>query len=309
MNLADFPSTDIYFQNDKGILYNSDTLKKLREIPYNSINCVITSPPYWALRDYGVKGQIGLESSFQQYLENLWSIFGEIRRILTNDGTVWVVMGDTYSGSGKGAGYNGDSKESWRFDKKPRINENIPKKSLYMIPERFAIGMIDRGWILRNKIIWHKPNAMPSSVKDRFTVDFEDIFFFTKNKKYYFKQQFEPLKSNGRGGFSNKQNSKYAQAGLVSMVNAKVNPNGKNKRTTWSITTKPFKGAHFAVFPPEIPEIAIDAGCPKGGIVLDPFIGSGTVGMVAKQMDRMWIGIELNSDYCKIAKKRIKGVR
>jgi site-specific DNA-methyltransferase (adenine-specific) len=292
-----------YFETEDGTLYNNDVLEVLKQLPDESIDCVITSPPYWALRNYGVEGQLGLEPTFQEYLEKLWEIFDEVYRVLKPTGTCWVNLGDTYSGSGKGAGYNGKSKEVWRFSKRPKIREGIPSKSLCLIPERFAIGMIERGWILRNEIIWHKPNCMPQSVKDRFTVDFEKIFFFVKQRKYYFEQQIE--------------NTQAKQIEKRMLREQRENYNGKyahiqpkrtmkrNKRTVWFINTKPFKGAHFAVFPPEIPEICIKAGCPKGGIVMDIFMGAGTTADVAEQLNRRWIGIEINEEYCEIAKKRI----
>ncbi len=301
-----FPKENRYFETENGILYCNDVLKQLAKLPDGSVDCVITSPPYWALRDYGIEGQLGLEPTFIEYLENLWQIFDEIYRVLKKSGTCWVNLGDTYYGGGKGKteGMNkagGICGGSFK-------NMDYAQKSLCMIPERFAIGMIERGWVLRNQIIWHKPNAMPQSVKDRFTIDFEKIFFFVKQRKYYFKQQFEPHKSKPHGGQivakSSDVNVQYGIGG----VDRFYKPQGRNKRTVWPITTKPFKGAHFAVFPPDIPEICIDAGCPDDGIVLDPFFGSGTTGVVAGQLCKKWIGIELNPDYCEIAKQRLTAI-
>jgi site-specific DNA-methyltransferase (adenine-specific) len=172
-----------------------------------------------------------------------------------------------------------------------------------MLPERFAIGMIDKGWILRNQIIWHKPNAMPNSAKDRFTVDFEKIFFFVKQKKYFFNQQVEKTQAKiiEKRMLKEKRenyNSKYPHIQPKRTIH-------RNKRTVWSINTKPFKEAHFAVFPPEIPENCIKAGCPEDGVVIDIFAGSGTTLEVANNLNRKWIGIELNEEYCEITKNRL----
>ena len=377
-----FPRDRIYFETDDGILYNSNILEILRYFPDESIDCVVTSPPYWGLRDYGentnliwggdpdcghkwgneivvrergtagtdntgnhskrtprqeeykrigrscVKcgawyGQLGLEPTFGMYLEHLWMIFDEIHRVLKPTGTLWVNLGDAYNGSGK-AGKNPEyqsrhtefgkpSKHKERFGI-PTNLKGYPKKCLLMIPERFAIGMIDRGWILRNQIIWHKPNAMPESTKDRFTNDFEKIFFFVKRRKYYFKQILEPYSVNSKvenyNGRAIKNYERY-MAQNPSDVKRRViesmkRKGGRNKRSVWSINTKPFKDAHFAVFPPELPKTCIEAGCPESGVVLDPFMGSGTVAIVAEQLGRKWIGIEINHNYCEIAKRRIE---
>jgi len=207
------------------------------------------------------KGQLGLEPNFDLYIKHLCDIFEEVKRTLKKEGGCWVNLGDTYSGSSVITSYR----------------STYPKKSLIMIPFRFAIEMVNRGWILRNVIIWHKPNAMPCSVKDRFTVDFEYFFFFVKNKKYYFKQQKE---------LSSK----------------------RNKRCVWPINTKPFKGDHSAVYPPELIETPIKSSCPQKGIILDPFMGSGTTALEALKQDKKFIGIELNEKYIKIAEERIKNL-
>lgn len=319
-------------------LIHGEALEELKKLDDESVDMVITSPPYWALRDYGVEGQLGLEPTFQEYINKLCDIFDEVKRVLKKEGTCWVVMGDTYGGSGNGAGgysdkstlrgYTGEktkgremAKESWCFEKAPKVNG--PQKSLCQIPSRFAIEMTNRGWILRNEIIWFKPNCMPSSVKDRFTVDFEKMFFFVKNRKYYFEQQFEvPLTNENRpsgivrnreygyqGKYKINETAKFfIKKGSGGNLHLPANPKkqGRNKRCVWKIKTKPFKEAHFAVYPPSLIETPIKAGCPKGGIVLDPFLGSGTTAVVAKKLNRKWIGIELNPKYIKIAKKRIK---
>jgi len=288
-----FPKENIYYENDVGLLFNNDVLKQLKEIPDESIDCVITSPPYYNLRDYGIKGQIGIEENFKLYLNKLLEIFKEVKRILKNEGTCWVNLGDSYVNK---------KCEYIECDKK----KIIPKKSLYMIPERFAIKMIEMGWILRNQIIWEKPNAMPNNVKDRFTVDFEKIFFFTKNQKYYFKQIKEENKDKYQGKRGKVIKRQKLQSAMRSEGFQDYYGKGRNKRTVWKINTKPFKDAHFAVFPPDIPKICITAGCPENGIVLDIFMGSGTTALSAEELNRKWIGIELNTEYCELIKQRIE---
>mgnify|MGYP001238718886 CR=1 FL=1 len=294
-----------------------DCLEVLKQIPDESVNCCITSPPYWALRDYEVEGQLGLEPTFDEYLNNLIIIFDEVRRVLRRDGTCWVVIGDTYGGSFQGTGgtYELSKKQKSnrgshsKKDKNIRFKTQGPDKCLLQIPARFAIMMIDRGWLIRNEIIWRKPNVMPSSVKDRFTIDYEKVYFFTKNKKYWFEQQFEEYAESSKSRMKYPRytdNSKGASR-QYAVVNKDYKVNyGRNKRCVWDISTKPFKGPHYATFPPDLIEPMIKAGCPDGGIVLDPFLGSGTTALVAKQLGRDFIGIELNSEYCKMAEERIE---
>lgn len=308
-----------YFKSPFGTLYNGDVLEVLRQIADNSIDCCITSPPYWALRDYGFDGQIGSEKDFHTYIENLWEIFTEVYRVLKPVATCWVNLGDTYAGSG------GTDNKSLLNSKQVYSNsagiksgkvKGLKNKSLCNIPARFAIGMTDRGWILRNEIIWHKPNALCTSVKDRFTVDFEKIFFFTKNEKYYFEQQFEPLKQSTFVKAKNKYITNRYNDKKVSLSSdntrkyyEKLN-NGefkeRNKRTVWSMATKGFGGQHFAVFPPKLPRNCIKAGCPEKGTVIDIFIGSGTTALEAQKLNRKWIGIDKNPEYCNIITKRVK---
>lgn len=297
-----------------------DAFATLKKFPSDSIDCVVTSPPYFNLRDYGIAGQIGLERDFNEYLEKLLSVFDEIKRLLKPEGTCWVVLGDTYSGAG-GAKVNlfkqkkGINllpvKESFPFR-----NQNKYRKSLLQIPARFAIAMQERGWLLRNEIIWHKPNCQPSSAADRFTVDFENIFFFVKNRKYYFNQQFEPLRNKqrlARTAFNPANKQKYRRV-TFSAINhqsfeksrLKMLERGKrNMRCVWTIGTTNFSGQHYAVYPPKLVETPVKAGCPEGGIVLDPFMGSGTTALVAKRLDRKYIGIELNPKYVRLAETRL----
>ena len=466
-----------------------NSVSVLKKLPSDFVDCVITSPPYWALRDYGSevetiwdakegcehefgikerknpmdrggkgqhdsggivgkmgdkvqtvvksgfcskcgawKGQLGLEPSFDLYIKHLCDIFDEVKRVLRKDGTCWVNIGDTYGGSGNRKGHTLETSNLNRLTigyGATEGNQQATKgmeKSLCLNPFRFAIEMVNRGWLLRNTIIWHKPNCMPSSVKDRFTVDFEYVFFFVKNKKYWFETQYEnslykteiPIeKSDRRQSLINKlyqikkdiRDEKIAYSGKSkafsqynnALANAKAyrtgleilqeqehltkeelsflrdytqnhfsRPQGRNKRCVWTITTKPFKEAHFAVFPETLVEPMIKAGCPEfvckkcgkarkkifnttttylpykhpagkqpgkifsvnaprwesktnfigytkcgcnagfdGGIVLDPFCGSGTTLLMAKKLGRNYIGIDANADYVKMGEKRI----
>jgi DNA modification methylase len=282
-------------------VHNINCLDGLKLLEDESIDMVITSPPYWGLRDYGVDGQLGLEPKFQEYINNLCNIFDEVHRVLKTTGTCWVNIGDTYGGSGDKKGFKDPKNPTGRNGQSKSVNKNAPQKCLLQIPSRFAIEMIDRGWILRNEIIWHKPNAMPQPVKDRFTVDFEKIFFFSKNKKYYFEQQKEKAKYAGDDRGSRGDKRRGTKCNSVSGKTGEY----KNKRCVWSINTRPFKEAHFAVYPPDLIETPIKAGCPEGGVVLDPFMGSGTSGLIAKKLNRNYIGFELNPEYCELANSRI----
>ena len=394
-------------------IIHGDSLTVLKTLPSESVDCVMTSPPYWALRDYGccscstklsseditstlagggnvklgrgtpnpncqlckgtgriigVENQLGLEPTFNEYIKKLCDIFDEVKRVLKKTGTCWINLGDSYSGSC--GGRNGDvtpghseslnknnrgtmteiikktkndSKQlnisfstrkryccecGKRYDalpyqyfcgascsgkdNTPRINKGIlENKSLCNIPARFSIEMQNRGWILRNVIIWHKPSCMPSSVKDRFTVDFEYVFFFVKNRKYWFETQREPHKSivefHNRDILKRAMNDSNKQYSKHNHGPQDYHPDGRNKRTVWSINPQPFSESHFACYPEELCKTPIKAGCPKGGIVLDPFCGSGTTCLVAKKLGRNYIGIELNPEYVKLANERING--
>lgn len=307
------------------MIIHGDCLEVLKTLPDESVDMVMTSPPYWALRDYGVEGQLGLEPTFQEYINKLCDIFDEVKRVLKKEGTCWVNMGDTYGGSGAGTWQNKPEgvkqKEVYTLpygkSSCSKIRGTSLDKCLLQIPSRFSIEMCNRGWILRNEIIWHKPNCMPSSVKDRFTVDFEKIFFFTKSKKYYFETQYEESiwydkdKRAITGGIT-KSGKSVSEQGNQYAINKSGSFNkekGKrNKRSVWRITTKPYKEAHFATYPEALCETPIKAGCPVGGIVLDPFFGAGTTGLVAKKQGKNFIGIELSEEYIKIAEARIKSI-
>jgi site-specific DNA-methyltransferase (adenine-specific) len=314
--MGDVRMTD--FDNLIYQIYHDEALEVLRGLPSNFVECIVTSPPYWRQRNYGVEGQLGLETTPQEYLENLIAVFDEVKRVLKPSGTCFVNLGDTYfkktAGNTRSSLPSMDeqyqSLRAFRF-------EGGTTKSLCLLPERFAIMMTERGWILRNQIIWHKPNQLPSSVKDRFTVDFEKVFFFVKSKKYYFEQQFEPQKEKsikqkrdrlvGHKAWNNDDIFNGRGAGDKAIM--RFNPMGRNKRCVWSVNTKPSGNGHFATYPQELITPMIKAGCPPGGIVLDPFFGSGTTGIVAKKLGRNYIGIELNKEYIQIAKERIENER
>jgi DNA modification methylase len=291
------------------VILLGDAALVLKDFKDESVNCVVTSPPYWALRDYKTEGQLGLETTFQEYINKLIGVFDQIKRVLTKDGTCWVVLGDTYAQ---------ESVRIRRSDKRivddfinNDVVNSITSKSLCLIPERFAIGMIDRGWILRNDIIWHKPNCMPSSATDRFTVDYEHIFFFVKSQRYYFKTQYETSQAKWErwgGDIIKKPDNPKDDLYAIKYRERQSNPTGEEsriKRTVWEIPTKPYPDAHFAVFPEELIKTPIIAGCPEGGTVLDPFSGSGTTLLTAHKLLRNWIGIEINPDYVQLAKKRL----
>ena len=314
---------------DLNKIYTGHALDVLKTLPECSVNMCITSPPYWGLRDYktnpvkwndGWRGELGAEPNFNQYINHLCDVFDEVKRVLKDDGTCWVNIGDTYGGCSLNSSYGIKAKGETSFlnsvDHLQKVAHTRGKysKSLLLIPFRFAIEMQNRGWTVRNVIIWQKPNATPQSVKDRFTVDFEYLFFFSKNKKYYFEQQLEPIKQstynrcktgcgiNKGANYQglNKKNFERLQQRILDGTIA-----GRNKRTVWQIATHAYHGAHFAVFPPALIETPIKAGCPEDGIVLDPFIGSGTTAFVAEKLKRNWLGIELNPEYAKLAEERI----
>ena len=268
-------------------IIQGDALEVLKSFESKSINMCMTSPPYWGLRDYKHIGQLGQEATPEEYINNLCNVFDEVYRVLKNDGTLWVNLGDTY------------------INRKHKL-VNYKSKSLALIPHLFVIEMCKRGWICRNDIIWHKPNAMPSPVKDRFTVDFEYIFLFTKQERYYFEQQKEPNRDsyNGKRGTS-KTRIKLESAMRGDISSERKHYEMRNIRTTWSINTKPFKDAHFATYPDELVRVPILAGCPINGIVLDPFIGSGTTALTALELNRYFIGIELVKESIDIANNRI----
>ena len=404
-------------------IHQGHILKLIKEIDDESIDCCVTSPPYYGLRSYKTEpqiwggkencehefndvkttlkhkagetnpgkehwyknnggsedighsfcihcgawlGELGLEPTYELYLDHLWMIFAEVKRILKKTGTCWVNLGDSYAGSGvnDGSVNPGLNKDYKRGEVVSRPKSKTISKSLLQIPTRFSQGMTDNlGWILRNRIEWFKRSCMPSSAKDRFTVDYEDIFFMVKSKKYYFEQQFDEANYDGRKDTMFKGSAKYndeeinPEGGVHTFAkqghqrwkrkydetefggngkgfqnhsgyNQLENPYVRNKRTFWDLTKEqflewmgavydvyqfeavwdvvpePLKEAHFAVFPQALAEIMIKAGCPEGGVVFDPFMGSGTTGIVARKLNRNYLGVELQEKYFEIQEKR-----
>ena len=270
---------------NKAEILVGDALKGLQQLSDGVIKTCVTSPPYWGLRDYGNDGQLGLEATPQEFVENLCKIFDGVWRVLADDGAVWVNLGDTYA-----------------------------DKSLAGIPWRFAFAMQERGWYLRQDIIWAKPNPMPESVTDRCTKSHEYIFLFSKQPKYFFDSVAirEPLAESSIGrlqqDIDNQIGSTRANAGAKTNGNMKAlgDPEaGRNKRSVWNVGVASFKDAHFAVYPPALIEPCIKAGSAEGDTVLDPFSGSGTTGEVALKLGRNYVGCELNPDYARLSEKRI----
>lgn len=294
-------------------ILQGSSIEKLKELLSEKIDMCLTSPPYWGLRDYGHSDQLGLEKDFNEYVNKLCNIFDEVYRVLKPEGSCWVNLGDTYSTQSVSMGDDRFKQPKYEAAESSmnfkQSKTSLPDKCLCMIPQRFAIEMINRGWILRNTIIWHKKNAMPSSVKDRFTVDFEYLYFFVKQRKYYFEQQFDNLDMNSDVAYRQalRENKDYdTKEPYKNNTPKSFDIEKKNKRTVWSINTKPFPDAHYAVYPEELCYTPIEAGCPVNGIVLDPFFGSGTTGLVATKLKRNFIGVELNPDNVKMAKNRIQ---
>lgn len=303
-------------------IYQGSCLDVIKTFENESIDCVITSPPYWQLRDYGWDGQWGLEPTYQMYLENLWSLMDEIKRVLKKTGTVWINLGDTYgtqSGQSRGKSYDSDKTYLKNVeDGSELIKGKVPHKCLLLIPHRFAIGCIERGWIVRNDIIWAKRNGMPESVTDRFSKKHEYIFLMTKTTKYYFDldsirdKQSESTIKRYNYGWNGNEDRNYVKGPQNNMnrylgdpkKKAEAIEKGKNPGTVsdfWDITTKSSKSSHYATYNKELIEKPIVAGCPKGGIILDPFCGTATTGVRAIQLGRKFIGIEGSKEYVKIA--------
>lgn len=333
-----------------------DIFSKISEIESDSIDCVVTSPPYWGLRDYGVEGQIGLEPTLAEHIETVVRYCQEIHRVLKPEGTFWLNYGDCYATTPNGRSVTmtkakGNDNRTFRDKPFSTIQGSLKPKDLCMVPARIAIALQDVGWWLRSEIVWAKPNPMPESVKDRPATSHEKIFLFSKSPRYFYdasivrqglaKSSIPRLSQN----IKSQKGSKRAHAGEKSNGPMKAVP-GKPMKTSrglpprhekgehhhtnidqiwrgsrslrnwepepafdqpevWEIATHPFKDAHFATFPPSLAERCILAGCPKGGVVLDPFGGSGTTGLVADRLQRQFILIELNPEYAKLASNRI----
>lgn len=280
----------------------------------NDVDCCVTSPPYFGLRDYGVNGQIGLEPTPEEYVAEMVKVFREVRRVLKPNGTLWLNIGDSYAGSGKGPAGNLGKTHNEREIKQSSaiVPEGMKPKDLMGIPWMVAFALRADGWYLRQDIIWAKPNPMPESVKDRCTKSHEYIFLLSKSDKYYYDSEAiaEPVTASTKARLN--QPNLENQAGS-NRVHGKTNGNMKavgttetrNKRDVWTVNTKPYKGAHFATFPKDLIRPCILAGCPKGGTVLDPFGGSGTTGEVAQEEGRDALLIELNPNYIPLIEDRI----
>lgn len=274
-------------------ILHGDAANVLAELPPYSVNCIVTSPPYYWQRDYSTPVQIGNEKTPEEYIGNLLTVFAECHRLLKEYGTLWLNLGDKYQ--------EGD---------------------LLGLPWQVALALKSQGWILRSDIIWHKPNAMPSSVKNRPTTDHEYIFLFTKSREYYYDADAirEPhvtftadsKMKGGRNHFGKVNGTPEAgkNAGNANLHNGRwdqaFHPMGRNRRTVWNIPLSKFREAHFAVFPEKLVELCVLAGCPEGGIVLDPFIGSGTTAVVAQRLGRKYVGIDSNPKYCEMAQERLR---
>lgn len=305
-------------------IYTGHAIEVLRTLPPESIDMCITSPPYWGPRMYNTEpiiwdgdpscdhdfndgnsgshcqkcgaweGQLGLEPTLKLYVKHVADIMDEVKRVLKKDGGLWLSLGDTYVSGEVGRhdkNYGGEfDRPKWKGIKRKHItfDTGVCPSSLINMPARVAIEMTDnRRWIERNAIVWQKPNAMPDGAKTRFTMDYEMMYFFTKNTKYYFDRIMEPSAEYLKSPFNPNKNKM------------------RNKRSVWSIPVQAFSEAHFAVFPEKLIENPIKAGCPPNGVVLDPFMGSGTVAVVAKRLGRNYVGIELSPDYVKITENRI----
>lgn len=300
-----------YYSDESVTLYHGDAVATLAEMESGSVDCIVTSPPYFALRDYGVDGQIGAEPSPQEFVAALVDVFREARRVLADDGTLWVNLGDSYQSSGgmEGVGPNakvGSTKRQATGRTRPR--SGLPAKNLLGIPWRVAFALQDDGWILRNDIIWAKPNAMPESVTDRLSNRHEHLFMLSKSRRYWF--DLDSVREAGvkypagavdasspARGVSDYDAASGFNGGGHKGGYRGTHDVGRNPGDVWTIPTQPFSEAHFATFPVAIPERCIQAGCKPGGTVLDPFSGSGTTGLAAAKHGRRYVGIDLNRDY------------
>lgn len=312
-------------------IYLGDAKEVLSRFPDQSIDCCVTSPPYYGLRDYGVSGQLGLEQTPEAYIENLVSVFRDVRRVLKDNGTLWVNIGDSYAG---GSGRWGGTKNLSYLQStspgsltqiqytNPWKHPHIKPKDLIGIPWTLAFALRAEGWFLRQDIIWQKGNCQPESIKDRCTKSHEYIFMFSKKPKYYYDidairephTSLDDLMRRVRNGKAEWKTVKagaggpYAMSGTGKDRRKSYHPLGRNKRTVWTVSLTKTKEAHFATYPEKLIVDCIKAGCPAGGVVLDPFIGSGTTAVVALKEGRQYVGIELNPEYIGIAERRINKV-
>ena len=316
-------------QKNKTKILVGNAANRLKELPDQSVHCCITSPPYWGLRLYkGDEEMIGMESSFDKHLENLITVFDEVWRVLHNNGTLWLNYGDAYTGNGKGQpsknSIQHNAKGTYNLKPTPKNTLNLLPKNLMMMPARIALAMQEKGWILRSEIIWVKPNPMPESVKDRPTSAHEKIFLFAKQKKYFynyiavqtpikdslqkrlnqrsFNTQTGGEKDTKEGNRSHRKVLENLKKNLKKQDNHEL---GANLRNVWEISTKPYKEAHFATYPPDLIEPCIKAGTKIGDTILDPFGGAGTTALVANRLQRDAISIEISPEYAEMQRKRL----
>ena len=310
------------------MLLVGDVREKIKEIHSKSIQAIVTSPPYWGLRDYDESGQIGQEEIPEDFIDNIIQLSWDFKRVLKNDGVFWLNLGDTYYGpkgghwSSDNSFTNDDTGTKYREQRKaPPKHSYLKTKDLVGVPWKTAIELQRDGWYIRNDIIWSKNNPMPEAVKDRFAKSHEHIFMLTKKPNYYFDYEAvlepytEPLNRWGGDNYNDIEDSKYDDGMAKSLGYShqdtkgkgkavRPNPNGKTRKDVWKLNTSSYKGGHFAVFPEAIPELCIKASTKKGDTVLDPFMGSGTTAVVARRLERKWIGIELNPEYAQIINDR-----
>lgn len=305
-----------YYQDDHVTLHHGDALATLATLPAGSVDCIVTSPPYFGLRDYGVEGQIGAEPSPAEFVAALTAVFREARRVLADDGTLWLNLGDSFASDSKWGGSTGGKHVSALHGDtsvgRGKRSTGLADKNLIGIPWRAAFALQEDGWILRNSIIWHKPNAMPESVTDRLATRHENVFMFSKSRRYWFDLDpiREPILYPDKTGhrFGGNHPEVGRRRGAKYQPNDKARPvtgerhtgghgAGKNPGDVWEVPTQPFAEAHFAVMPPALAERCVLAGCKPSGVVLDPFSGSGTTGMAAAKHGRRYVGIELNEEY------------
>lgn len=311
----------VHYADDQVTLHAGDSLDVLRTLPDASVTCVVTSPPYYGLRDYGEAGQYGLEASPAEYVETMRGVFAEVRRVLSADGTLWLNLGDSYAGScGPPANQVINARRDGTRDAKATAMGNrslprkadLPQKNLLGMPWRVAFALQDDGWILRNAIVWDKPNAMPESVTDRLSTTYETVFLFARSPRYWFDLDAirEPHTSAERFAHRAPNFAPHQwipPAGSVKNNNRSggdgvgFDDRGRNPGDVWTLPTQPFPAAHFAVMPPALAERCVIAGCKPGGVVLDPFCGSGTSGLVALKHGRRFVGIDLSATYLDLA--------
>lgn len=309
---------NVYYRDEQVTLLLGDAIEVLRMLPDESVNCCVTSPPYYGLRDYGVAGQYGLEASVGEYVETMRQVFAEVRRVLAADGTLWLNLGDSYAYPPGSAGKQGNGQRADRTftaEGLPGTRE-LPAKNLIGVPWRVALALQDDGWILRNDIIWHKPNAMPESVADRLGSRHEHLFLFAQQSRYWFDLAAlrEPVSGGAHGHSSTANARRFAITTQVTRGGRNGSPGSTLGQVTdtrapgdvWSVGVARYPEAHFATFPADLPIRCIKAGCKPGGTVLDPFSGSGTTGEAARMLGRRYVGIDLNPAYHDLATKRFE---